>query len=471
MIGRVLVAVLTLLVSLTTTVYAREYSHGVSYVEPLKYPADFTHFDYVNPDAPGGGLIRTSIRGTYDSFNGILDRGRIAPPTHRLMIEANWVLIYDKLLEQALDEPAAYYGRLASGIWVADDYKQFAFRIRRGARWHDGTPLTADDVVFTFQTMKEHGAAGVRSALLELDTVEQVSEDEVLFTTNPNTPSNPDLLFIIGEYSILPKHYWATRDITKTTIEPPLGSGPYRISAHDLGRTVTIEHVEDYWGDDLPVNRGRYNFKTIKYDFFRDESVQLEALKGDVIDARQETVSKNWMTAYQFPAVEAGYLKKDLIDLARPWGLWSAVFWNLNRERFQDVRVREALFLMSEFRYTNRVLMFGFYNYAKSFFYNSPMASSGLPSARELKLLEPLRGQIPDRVFTDPWLGNETSGYGFDRDNVKRALELFRDSGWEIRDRVMTNMASGERFTIQFIFESPFALRQETPLMRMLNMI
>ncbi len=471
MSGRLLLFTLCVAVALSATPDTRQYSHGISYIEPLKYPADFTHFDYVNPDAPRGGLLRAPIRGTYDSFNGILDRGRIAAPTHRLVAEGDWVLIYDKLLEQALDESAAYYGRLASAIWVADDYQQFAFKIRQEARWHDGTRLTPDDVVFTFRMMKKYGAAGVRSALLELDTIERISEDEVLFTTNPNTPANPDLPIMIGQYSILPEHYWVTRDISKTTVEPPLGSGPYRIRDYDLGRTITIERVDDYWGDDLPVNKGRYNFKTIKYDYFRDESIQLEALKGDVIDVRQETVSKNWMTAYEFPAVKSGYLKKELVDLARPWGLWAAVLWNLNREKFQDVRVREALYLMSEFRYTNRVLMFGFYNYAKSYFYNSPMASSGMPSEKELALLEPLRSQIPDRVFTEPWLGNETSGYGFDRDNVKRSLELFQDAGWEIRDGVMTNTASGEPFTIQFIFSSPFSLRQETPLMRMLNMI
>jgi microcin C transport system substrate-binding protein len=197
----------------------------------------------------------------------------------------------------------------------------------------------------------------------------------------------------------------------------------------------------------------------------------LEAIKGDVVDVRQETVSKNWMTAYDFPAVREGHLKKELVELSRPWGLWSAVLWNLDRKKFQDIRVREALWLMSEFRYTNRVLMFGFYNYAKSYFYNSKMASHGLPSDKELDLLEPWRGQIPDRVFTKPWVGNETSGYGFDRNNVKRALELMEAAGWEMRDGVMTNMETGEPFTIDFIFESPFALRQETPLMRMLNMI
>lgn len=447
---------------------AREYSHGYSYIEPLKYSADFTHYEYVNPDAPKGGTVRAPESGTFDSFNGILDIGRVEGRSYRL---GETVLLYDRLLEQAIDEPASYYGRLASGIWVADDYKQFAFKLRENAYWHDGTPLTVEDVIFTFQTMKEGGAAGVRSALLELDTIERISENEVLFTIKPGAVGNPDLLIVIAGYSILPKHYWATRDISKTTIEAPLGSGPYRIKNIDLGRNVTYERVKDYWAADIPVNKGRYNFDLVKYDYFRDESVQLEALKGDVVDVRQETVSKNWVTGYGFPAVQAGYLKKELLDLARPWGLWAPVHWNVEKEKFQDVRVREALWLMSEFRWTNRVLMYGFYKYAKSYFYNSPMASSGLPSEKELALLEPWRGQIPERVFTEEWVGNETSGFGYDRDNVKRALELLQEAGLELRDGVMVNLETGEPFTIDFIFASPFTLRQETPLMRMLNMI
>jgi len=449
-------------------VHGFDYSHGTSYLEPLKYEADFSHFEYANPDAPKGGTLRAGDMGTYDSFNGILDKGRVANGFWRL---GQGTLVYDRLLERAIDEPASYYGRLASGVWVAEDYRRFAFKIREGAYWHDGRPLTADDVVYTFETLKESGAAGVRSALLELDTIEKISDNEVLFTTRPGAPSNPDLVFVIGGYSILPKHYWATRDITKTTLEPPLGSGPYRAGKYELGRNIILERVDDYWGADIPVNRGRYNFDRVKYDYFRDDTVQLEAIKSDVIDVRFETVSKNWTVAYDFPALHAGYFKKELLDLSRPWGMWNPVMWNLDRKRFKDIRVREALWLLSEFRWTNRVLMYGFYNYAKSYFYNSPMASSGLPSENELKLLEPWRGNIPDRVFTEPWVGNETSAYGYNRDNVKRSLQLFKEAGWEVRDQVMVNIETGEPFTINFIFISPYSLRQETPLMRMLNMV
>ncbi|HJN49799.1 MAG: extracellular solute-binding protein [Pseudomonadales bacterium] len=458
----------TVILFCSPLVHAFDYSHGTSYIEPLKYDADFSHFEYVNPDAPKGGTLRAPDMGTFDSFNGILDKGRVVNGFARLG-EGN--LVYDRLLEPSIDEPASYYGRLATGIWVAEDFTQFAFKIREGARWHDGIPLTVEDVVHTFETLKENGAAGVKTALMELDTIEKISDNEVLFTTRPGARSNPDLVFVVGGYSILPKHYWATRDISKTTLLPPLGSGPYRAGKIELGRNIILERVDDYWGAEIPVNRGRYNFDRVKYDYFRDESVQLEAIKGDVIDIRNETVSKNWTVAYSFPAVQAGYFKKELVDLARPWGLWGPIMWNLDRKRFQDIRVREALWLLSEFRLTNRILMHGFYNYAKSYFYNSPMASSGLPSKEELALLEPLRGRIPDRVFSEPWLGNETSGYGYDREHLKRSLQLFKEAGWQVRDGVMVNVETGQPFRISFIFISPFSLRQETPFMRMLNMV
>ena len=445
-----------------------EFRHGTSYLQPLRYGPDFEHFDWANPNAPKGGTIRAAEMGTFDSFNGILDKGRVAAGVTRGGLHA---LIYDSLLEQAQDEPAAYYSRLAEGIWVADDYRRFAIRLRKDARWHDGTPLTVDDVIFTFETLRDKGAAGVRTALRELGTIEQIGPREVLFATREGALSNPDLVYVVGGYSVLPKHYWKDRDITKTTVEPPLGSGPYRVGEYSLGRNLTLERVPDYWGAELPVNVGRYNFDRIKFDYFRDESVMLESQKGDVIDVRTETVSKNWMTAYGFPAVRAGHFKRELVDLSRPWGLWAPVIWNLDVDKFKDIRVREALWLMSEFRWTNRVLMYGFYNYAKSYFYNSPMASSGIPSEKELELLEPWRGKIPDRVFTHEWVGNETEGFGYNRENVKRALALMKEAGWEIRDGVMTNVETGQPFEIDFIFGSPFGLRQELPFMAWLNRI
>jgi len=445
-----------------------EYRHGTSYLEPLKYSEGFDHFDYVDPKAPRGGLLRAGEIGTFDSFNNILNKGRVAAGVDFLGARN---LLYDRLLEQAIDEPASFYGRLASGVWVSEDMKQFAFRIRDGAYWHDGKPLTAADVVWTFDTYKTVASASIRTALRDLDTIEQVSPDEVLFTAKPESEGSPNLLFAVVSFPILPKHYWATRDITETTLEPPLGSGPYRYGEFDIGRYVFLERVDNYWGRDLPVMRGRYNFDTIKVDYFRDENIMVEAVKGDVIDVRAETVSKIWVTSYDFPALQRGLFKKELVHLSRPWGLWWPMMWNLDRQRLKDVRVREALWYLSDFYYTNRLLMYGFYNYAKSYFYNSKMASSGLPSEAELKLLEPWRGKIPDRVFTEEWKGIESDGYGYNRKNLKRAIQLFAEAGWEVRDGVMTNVTTGEPFTLDLVFVSPYVLRQEEPLMDNLRLL
>jgi microcin C transport system substrate-binding protein len=445
-----------------------DYGHGTSYLEPLKYPTDFTHFSYANPEAPKGGMVRFPELGTFDSFNNILDKGRV--PLGMSFTGIN-NLIYDRLLESAIDETASFYGRLAEEVWVSDDYKQMAFKLRPNAQWHDGSPLTVDDVIFTFETFQQHGSAGIRTALLELDRIERISEREVLFTVNPDAAGNPVLPFAIGGFPILPKHYWADRDITKTTVEPPTGSGPYRLADYDLGRYLTFDRVDDYWGADVPVNKGRYNFDHVKYDYFRDEAIMLEALKGDVIDVRHETVSKAWANEYEFPAVKAGYFKKELVDLNRPWGMWWPAIWNLDRDKFQDIRVREALWLLNDFLWENRVILFGFYKQANSFFYNSPMAQGGLPSDDELKLLEPWRGQIPERVFTHEWKQPYSTGIGYNRDNVKRALALFKEAGWEVRDSEMVNAVTGEPFNIDFIFVSPMLLRSKMPYISTLERV
>ena len=445
-----------------------DYQHGTSFIEPMKYPPDFQHFEYANPDAPKGGLVRFPELGTFDSFNNMIDKGRAANGVNFLGVRN---LLYDRLLEPAIDEKASYYGRLADGVWIADDYTEFAFRIREGAHWHDGKPVTAADVVFTFETYMEQGSAGIRTALLELDRVEQRGDREVHFTVKAGVEANAILPFAVGNYPILPKHYWAERDVTKTTVEPPLGSGPYMVGDFLLGRYIIYERVDDYWGRDIPVMKGRYNWDRVKFDYFRDEAIMVEALKGNVLDVRHETVSKQWVNDYEFPAVKAGLFKKELVYLDRPWGMWWPVIWNLDRERFRDIRVREALWLLYDFEWVNRVLLFGFYRHADSFFFNSEMASSGLPSADELELLEPFRDQLPEEVFTQEWHGQGTTGYGHHRGNVAHALELFAEAGWAVRDGVMTNVETGEPFEVDFVFVSPMLLRAMMPFVGALNRV
>ena len=443
-----------------------DYRHGISYVLPLRYDADFKHFAYANPDAPKGGAMRLPQMGTFDNYNGIVEIGRIAAG-----YGAMGSLVYDRLLEDSIDEPASAYARLADGVAVEKDYRWTAFRLRAEARWHDGRPITRDDVLFTFDAIREHGSVALRTALADLERIVPFGERELCFVSRADAEPSPITPFIYGRIAILPKHYWSGRDITRTTVEPALGSGPYRLRRAVFGRSLVYERVPDYWGRDLPVNAGRFNFDTVKFDYFRDENVMLEAHKGDVVDVREESISKNWATQYDFPAVRQGLFKAQLRDVARIWGLWWPLFWNLREERFQDIRVREALWLLRDFDYINRVYFYGFYDHGVSFFQNSPMAHEGLPSAAELALLAPWRHALPKRVFEMPFRQPANDGYGFSRTHVKRALELFDAAGWHVVDGTMRNKRTSEPFTIDLIFVSPFGVRSNTPYMAQLNRV
>jgi len=445
-----------------------DYQHGVSYIEPLKYSAEFKHVEYVNPNAPKGGTLRFPELGTFDNFNVMVDKGRRAFGSELLGIRA---ITTDSLIEPSYDEPASFYGRLADGIWISDDYREFAFRIRENAKWHDGTPLTVDDVVFTFRHYKEKGNAGIRTALADLDRVEKIGEREVYFSVKKDSEGTPVLPFAVGTFAIQSRAYWAVNDPTKTTIVPPLGSGPYKVKEFVLGRYVLYERVDDYWGREVPIMKGRHNFQFLKCDYFRDESIMVESIKADVIDVRHESVSKQWMTQYFFPAQEQGLFKRELVYLDRPWGMWWPIIWNLEEEKFQDIRVREALWLVHDYKWANRVLMYDFYEYASSYFYNSPMAHEGLPSDKELELLLPFKDELPERVFTQEWIEPDTDGFGQNRERIARALELFAEAGYSIIDGVMTNRETGEPFTIDFIFVSSFNLRKGMPFIEALNRI
>ena len=441
-----------------------EYRHGISHLSPPRYGPDFTHFAYANPAAPKGGTMRVAKMGTFDNYNGIVEIGRV-PDGY----SATEGFVYDRLLEESLDEPAAAYARLADGVAVEPDFRWTAFRMREGARWHDGRPITRDDVLHTFDAIQEHGRLELRMALADLDRIVPFGERELCFVTRPDRPPNPILPFVYGLIGIVPKHHWTARDIGKTTSEPPPGSGPYRVEAANFGRTLTFRRVEDYWGRDLPVNRGRFNFERVKYDYFRDENAMLEAHKADVVDVRQELTAKNWATAYGFPAAQRGLFKMELRKGTRVWGLWWPVYWNLERPRFRDIRVREALWLLYDFDYVNRVYFHGAFDKGVSFFQNSAMAHGGRPSARELALLEPWRGKIPERVFTEPFNHPASDGYGFSRENTERALALLDAAGWHVRDGAMVHKETGAAFRIDFIFVltsnarsiMPFAARLE----------
>ena len=458
---------LTLLL-LPAVAAALEYRHGFSYLWPMKYAADFEHFDYANPDAPSGGGIRVPVLGTYDSFNNIIDAGRDAQGLSPL---SSTNLLYDRLLAGAADEPMSQYGQLAEGVQVADDFSWVAFRLREGAYWHDGEPITVEDVLFTFDTYKKHGSAWIKTMYRDVQRIERIGPREVRYVMDPGALANPSITLSIGVMPVLPKHYWEQHDITKTTITPPLGSGPYRITDFAIGRYVVYERVDNYWGRDLPVMKGRFNFDAVKYDYFRDEQVMLEALRGNVIDVREESSPKNWATQYSFPAVDSGLFRKELVPLTRPAGLQWPLIWNQRVERFKDPRVREALWLLYDFPWINRVLNHSFFEQGTSLFYGSEMAQQGLPSKGEIELLAPWRKSLPSRLFTEEWSPPDQSTPAARRESIERAIELFREAGWILENGKMVSDETGEVFHINFVLVSHIHARNTLPYAAALHRI
>jgi|TARA_Y100000310_G_scaffold258345_1_gene266720 microcin C transport system substrate-binding protein len=442
-----------------------EISHGLSYYGDLKYPANFTHLDYVNPDAPKGGTLTYPRGGTFNSLNPFIRKG--SKPSG--MVVGAGQLVYERLMYKSTDEPASFYGNLAEKVELARDYSWVTFYLRPEARWHDGNPLTTEDVVFTFERIKALGSPALKSAYRQIVSVEESGPGQVTFRFK-NSRSAKDAQTIAGML-VIPEHVWRDRNFDETTMEIPIGSGPYRIAEIDPGRKITYQRVDDYWGKDLPVNRGRYNFDRITYDYFGDPSVIHEAHKSGAVDVRVEQVSKNWAMLYDFPEVKEGLFIKELIKTESPHGINQGLTFNLRKPKFQDVRVREALSLAYNFEWSNRVLYHGFYRRNVSFFDGTDMASSGLPSEAELELLKPFRDQVPPRVFTEeyrPAVGKEV---GYPRENLLRALDLFEQAGWVIRDNQMVNAATGEPFTVELLMVAAALVRTMIPFKAALDRI
>jgi microcin C transport system substrate-binding protein len=416
--------------------------HAISLSGDIKYPADFTHFEYVNPDAPKGGNIVLGAIGNYDSFNGFIAEG--ATP-------AGLGLIYDTLVVGSQDEPFTEYGLIAESIEVPADKSYVQFVLREEARWHDGVPITADDVVFTFEALINEGDPFYQGYYENVSGVEKIDDRTVRFNFTGET--NNELPLIMGQIAILPKHYWESRDFSAVTTEPPLGSGPYRIADFDMGRAITYERVEDYWAQDLPVRVGQNNFDTIRYDYYQDTTVSLEAFKGGQIDFRAENRARSWATEYDIPARDAGHLITEEIPNQRGQGMQGFVF-NTRLPKFQDPRVREALGYAFDFEWSNANLFFGQYTRTTSYFANTELASSGLPEGKELEILEKYRGQIPDEVFTEEFTVPVTDGSGNLRENLATAQALLEEAGWTVQNGKLTN-AAGETMDFEFLLFSP----------------
>lgn len=408
------------------------------YDEPPKYPANFKHVDYVNPDAPKGGTFREAAMGSFDSLNPFISKGVPAD---------NITLVYDTLAQQGLDEPITEYGLIAGKIEKAPDNSWVRFYLRPEARFHDGHPVHAEDVVFTFETLITQGSPIYRTYYA--DVAEVIAEDPLRVLFKFKHTSNRELPLILGQLPVLPKHWWAGRDFAKSSLEIPLGSGPYKVAEVKPGRSIRYERVKDYWGKDLPVNKGLYNFDYRISDYYRDSTVALEALKAGQFDYWQEMTAKNWANAYNVPAVAEGRLIKEELPNGNPTGMQGFVF-NIRKPMFQDVRVRKAISLLMDFEWTNKQLFNGAYTRTRSYFENSDMAATGLPSPAELAILEPLRGRIPDEAFTQAFAPAKTDASGMIRTQQREAYQLLQEAGWRIVDDKMVD-TTGKPVSIEFM--------------------
>ena len=432
-------------------------AHAISMFdsETPRYPAGFRHFDYVNPDAPKGGSLRLASQGSFDSFHPFIPKGN-AVSTGAV----------ETLLVTSADEPFTGYGLIAESIEWPRDRSWVIFHLRPQARWHDGTPITAEDVAWSFETLVSQGNPQYRFYYSAVASAEALDAARVRFTFSES--DNRELPLIVGQLPILPKHYWATRDFGATTLEPPLGSGPYQIREFEAGRFTIRERVEDYWGRDLPVRRGMQNFQTIRTDFFRDATPIRLALKAGDIDYRLENQAKAWAEDYNVSVVEKGWLKKELVANRRPTGMQAFVM-NTRREQFSDPRVREALALAFDFEWTNRNLFNGQYTRTRSYFSNSDLAARGKPDGEELAVLELFRGKVPEAVFGEAYAPPVTDGSGWLRENLRRANALLQDAGWAVQDLQLVNADTGAPFRFEILLVSPAFERVVLPYARNLK--
>lgn len=428
---------------------APQWKHGLSLFGDVKYAPDFKHFDYVNPQAPKGGAARVAATGTFDSLNIFIRKGNPAA-----LVEQ----IYDTLLERAADEPSSEYGLVAEAVSHPPDWSSVTFRLRPEARFHDGKPVTVDDVIWSFETLKrvspqrQYYWRDVRAA-------RQTGEREVTFDFAG--PGNRELPQIVGQLHVLPKHWWEgtddkgrKRNIEDGTLEKPLGSGPYRVKDFAAGRWIAIERVGDYWGKDLAVRVGQNNFDELRADYYLDPVVQLEGFKAGQYDYRFENSAKNWATAYKFPAAEQKrVVLEEFADGMS--GVMQAFVFNLRRDKFKDPRVRRAFNLAFDFEEANRTLMFGSYVRIDSYFFGTDLASKGLPEGRELEILNEVKDKVPPTVFTQAYTNPVNGSAEALRGNLREALKLLREAGWQVKDGKLANAETGERMSVEFLYADP----------------
>lgn len=425
-------------------------THALSLIGQPSLPADFTHFPWANPNAPKGGTVVQAAIGSFDSFNPFIIRGSPA---------AGIAQVWETLLRSNPDEASTEYAHLAETVEVAEDGTWVAFELREIARWHDGRPITSEDVAWSFATLREQGRPFFRAYYADVVDVRTPTPRRVEFQFRNG--SNRELPLILGQLPVLPKHWWAGRDFSAPLSEAPLGSGSYRVENFELGRNVTYRRVEDYWGANIPTEKGTDNFDVIRYEYFRDTTVAFEAFKAGRTDFRSVNVALEWATGYDFPAVQQGLVVRQEIPHELPSGMQGFVF-NTRRAQFQDARVREALGLLFDFEWSNANLFYGAYSRTTSYFDNSDFAARGLPQGAELALLEPHRARLPAALFTTEFTVPKTDGSGTNREGLRRAVALLRDAGWTIRDRKLVN-AQGQQMSFEILLNQPIWERITLP--------
>ncbi|MFV8571027.1 extracellular solute-binding protein [Marinobacter sp. SBS5] len=415
--------------------------HGIAMHGAVKYSPDFSHFDYINTEAPKGGHLKLSVVANgFDSFNPFVVRGVAAAGIS--------TYVYDTLMESSDDEPFSAYGLIAESLEVPEDRSYVIFNLREEARFQDGEPITADDVAFSFRILTTEGHPFYRNYYSDIQNVSVENDHRVRFDFGDT--ENRELPLIIGQMPILPAHYWQDREFEGNGLNVPVGSGPYRIASFDAGRALTFERVPDYWAADLPVRKGRFNFNKITYEYYSDDTVALESFKAGNFDFRQETSAKNWATAYSGTPFENGSIAKAAIEHHRPTGMQGFVF-NTRKAVFKNPKVREALAYGFDFEWANRNLFFGQYSRTDSYFDNSELASSGLPTGRTLEILEPFRDQLSPDVFNKVYTPPDTGKSRTVRDNLKQALKLLTEAGYSIRNGKMVNNETGKPLAFEIL--------------------
>ena len=431
------------------------YEHAISVFNEIKYKNNFKYFDYVNPNAPKKGVIKLAERGTFDSLNQFILKGLPAIGLDN---------IYDSLLVTSLDEPLTAYGLIAKGMKVSEDNTSITFFLNQNAVWHDNNPVTSYDIEWTFNTILEKGHPSYRSYYSDIKSIEVIDKYTIKF--HFKNDNNRELPIIIGQMKILPKHFWKDKKFDSSVLSIPLGSGPYKIKEANLGKNITYERVKDHWAQKLPVNIGHNNFNEIHYDYYRDSNVMIEALKANEYDFRSENISKEWATAYNDLKNNITFIKEE-IDHELPQGM-QAFIYNMRKDIFKNIELRKALALAFDFEWTNKTLFYGQYIRSSSYFSNSDLASSDLPSEEEITTIKKLKNKAPKEIFTEIYNPGKTDGSGNNRKNLRKAMQILKDANYKLDNKILKD-SDGRQIKFEILLISPAFERIVGPFIKNLK--